>query len=511
MFINQKKIEMHYLKQTLIIFFLATIKIAAQNIQIKVVDSKSNQPLSSASISINGKINIVANEEGYFNLTELQNQDENIVTISYLGYVTQKITLKEIKEQNLIIKLAEAIYELENITVKSIKIDPTQVMQEVKKRLTTNYKINPENSKSLIFSREYNEFKPEKFNFEIDKSTGFSKKQLEIVDQEIRNYIHKINNKSFKNYRDILTEYYSSYKLEKNNTTQLQKINVIKAINIKGDENTSSTDDVMNKFSKLVMKHLDTTKFYRVKSGWFGSRDTISFKKNKKNKKEVSNISQTKNFLQNFFLNQKPLNDKFDFINEPELYQYTLKGKTYDDINNDVIYIFNFSPRKSRAKYKGTLYVSENDYAVIKCNYKLEEGEILEGLNLKLLLGIKFRINVNNGTLLFKKDNETKNYELQYASEEKGLYFYVNRPVKFIELTKGEKDVFSFDIKVEGNSHTKEEVLLISKNENSQNEFNKLNEKDFEYINLKKYDPSVWKNHISIEPAEAMKQYKVLE
>jgi hypothetical protein len=502
---------MHHLKKILIIIFLISIKLSAQNLQIKIIDSNTNQPLPSASISINSKTNIIANEEGFFNLTESQNQDENILAISYLGYVTSKISIKEIKQQNLIIKLEEAIYELDDVTVKSIKLNPDQIMQEVKKRLATNYKTERENSKSLIFSREYSEFKPEKFNFEIDKSTGFTKKQLEVVDQEIRNYINKISNKSFKNYRDILAEYYTSYKIEKTNKTQHQKINVLKATNIKGDESTSSTDDVMNKFSKLVMKHLDSTKYYRVKSGWFGSRDTISFKKDKKSKKEISNTSQTKNFLQDFFVNQNLSNDKFDFINQPELYQYTLKGKTYDDENNDIIYILNFTPRKSRAKYTGTLYVSENDYAVIKCNYKLEEGEILEGLNLKLLLGIKFRVNINNGTLLFKKDSETKNYELQYASEDKGLYFYLNRPVKFIEITKGEKDVFSFDIKVEGNSHTKEEVLLISKTENSQNEFNKLTEKDFEYVNIKKYDPSIWKNYISIEPVNAMKQYKAID
>jgi hypothetical protein len=36
-------------------------------------------------------------------------------------------------------------------------------------------------------------------------------------------------------------------------------------------------------------------------------------------------------------------------------------------------------------------------------------------------------------------------------------YFYVNRPLKFIEITKEDKDILSLDIKFEGNSTTKTE------------------------------------------------------
>jgi hypothetical protein len=35
---------------------------------------------------------------------------------------------------------------------------------------------------------------------------------------------------------------------------------------------------------------------------------------------------------------------------------------------------------------------------------------------------------------------------MQYAAIEKGQYFYLNRPLKFIELTR-EKDVLSLDLK----------------------------------------------------------------
>jgi hypothetical protein len=40
---------------------------------------------------------------------------------------------------------------------------------------------------------------------------------------------------------------------------------------------------------------------------------------------------------------------------------------------NEFVYILSFKPRRSK-KYEGKLYVSENDYAVLRA-YTLEEGE----------------------------------------------------------------------------------------------------------------------------------------
>jgi hypothetical protein len=42
---------------------------------------------------------------------------------------------------------------------------------------------------------------------------------------------------------------------------------------------------------------------------------------------------------------------------------------------------------------------------------------------------------------MFRKKSE-KNYYLHYASEELWKYFYVNRPLKFIEITKEETKIF---------------------------------------------------------------------
>ena len=99
-------------------------------------------------------------------------------------------------------------------------------------------------------------------------------------------------------------------------------------------------------------------------------------------------------------------------------------------------------------------------------------------------------------------------YYLHYASHESGQYIYVNRPLKFIELTDEDKDVVAFDLKVEGNSIEKKEYLNISRTETSEATIQKITEDDFNFIKIKSYDPKIWKDYNGLEPLEEMKQFK---
>jgi hypothetical protein len=60
---------------------------------------------------------------------------------------------------------------------------------------------------------------------------------------------------------------------------------------------------------------------------------------------------------------------------------------------------------------------------------------------------------------IFKRKSDGSGYYLHYATIEEGQYFYVSRPLKFIELTR--EDKLSLDIKV--NSSSKIEFLNLSR------------------------------------------------
>ena len=127
--------------------------------------------------------------------------------------------------------------------------------------------------------------------------------------------------------------------------------------------------------------------------------------------------------------------------------------------------------------------------------------------NLKLLLGIKYIENVRKGTIIYNKDS-LKIYHPQYLKYEEGRYFYVSRPLKFIENSP-EKNKTSFDFTIEGNIITKQELLLTSSTKINLDLFNKLTEeKSVLYVKLIKYDATIWDQDKTIEPLTEMKEFK---
>jgi hypothetical protein len=66
----------------------------------------------------------------------------------------------------------------------------------------------------------------------------------------------------------------------------------------------------------------------------------------------------------------------------------------------------------------------------------------------------------------------------------------------------------AFDLKVEGNFIEKQEYLNMNRTESSEASIGKVTEDDFNFINIKSYDPKIWKDYNGLEPLEEMKQFK---
>ena len=112
--------------------------------------------------------------------------------------------------------------------------------------------------------------------------------------------------------------------------------------------------------------------------------------------------------------------------------------------------------------------------------------------------------------MMYTKSSSDDKYYLQYASKEEGGYFYVNRPLKLIELAKGEKDVLDLDFKMETTTRTKNEYLNISRTPIDAATVTGFKEKDFKYQTISKYDPKIWQAYNAIEPLQEMKQFKTI-
>ena len=93
-------------------------------------------------------------------------------------------------------------------------------------------------------------------------------------------------------------------------------------------------------------------------------------------------------------------------------------------------------------------------------------------------------------------------------SFEEGRYFYVNRPIKFIENSRTKNKV-GFNFIIEGSSISKQELFIIGTTVLDKNTFSAfLEPEDVPYQNLDSYDPSVWKSYNAIEPLDEMKRFK---
>ncbi|MBC5842322.1 MAG: carboxypeptidase-like regulatory domain-containing protein [Flavobacteriaceae bacterium] len=488
-----------------------------QNIKGKIIDINTKESIPYANILINKSESMISNAEGYFTLSEKNSQDNTILLVSYLGYANQEIALNSLKNNDYTIALTPSIFELNDVNVSNKKPNAYEIMANVKANLATNYKGDGSPSKDLLFYRNSEYFNPKEIEVEIDKSPGFSKQALVKVNSDLKNFANSLIRNPPKEFTDILCNYYTANITKDSKTSFLSKLDVLKATKLKQEGSAVSSEELEKKAMNMMLQHLDSTKFYRVKSGLFGSRDSISLRKDfnqkreQKKSKEIRNqLTATKTNLNSFLIgNNFSQSEKYNFIKKPELYDYTYEGTTYT-AENEFAYILSFKPRKSKAKYVGKLYISENDYAVLRAEFILDEGEKLNSLNLKLLLGIKVADNRSTGTIIYKKKSDSNGYYLQYATIERGQYFYLSRPLKFIELTREDKDVLSLDIKVEGNSSSKIEFLNLSRSSFTTAEIQKIKEQDFKYTTIKSYDPKIWKDYNAIEPLEEMKRFKAI-
>ncbi len=489
---------------TLVVLLLVgTLSVFSQQITGKIIDSKTKEAIPFSTIQFDAFNGVVSNAEGFYNLSIDGFEDAKTFTVSCLGYLTQTISFQQLKSKNFVISLDESVNELNTVYVTNTRPNVDSIMKRVQANLKQNY--NSALTKNKIFSRQTQFFKPDDVAIEIEKSSGFSKNQLKESNRQLDSLTRSlVNSPPSQEFTDILGEFYSL-----NDDTN--KLQVIKATELLDIKNKNTFDNMQKKATNVILKHLDINKTYKLKSGLFKLEDSLSLNASKKKDEEtIPDLNGVKQSA-NQFINQHLFGSSslFDFVTDTSIYDYTIEDITYMD--SKPVFIIHFEPRKNRAKYAGNLYVAEDDYAVLKVDYKFAEGKKGTSVNLKFLLGVKYSENVNTGTVIYKKNTATNYYYPYYINQEIGRYAYVRRPLKFIE-NGGDKDKIAFDFKVDGNIIEKREILTFSNEAITEEAYNAMAEsKTVEFIKLKQYDPSIWKDYTVLEPLEEMKQFKVSE
>jgi hypothetical protein len=114
----------------------------AQSKVAVIIDAVTGETIPYANIKMGTSSNNVSNSEGKFNVSDALENQSLTLEISYIGYETQILTVKELEQQNFIIKLVQGIYELNNMDVSDKKEHVASIIAKVKNNLKENY-INP--------------------------------------------------------------------------------------------------------------------------------------------------------------------------------------------------------------------------------------------------------------------------------------------------------------------------------------------------------------------------------
>ena len=477
--------------------FLLAISVNAQNFSAKIIDKSTKLPVPYAAVQTEQYKGVITNEEGVFNV-DLENNKVSQITISSLGYKTQVITIEQIKTSNFIIELEPSINELNTVYLSRSKPNVDSIIARVVRNLNKNYKTDLIWHKIFFRKTAYMDF--ENLNFEIDRASHVKKKQLQDANTNLKNMANSIMTSNFVHFTDFIG---SLSILDKDST----KLEVEKATQIINSKKDFSLENIQEKAQNIVLKYLDTTLTYKLKTGLFKIEDSLSLatEKNAKDEKQEFQIKNLKNDSHGLLKDSKPNPQSLiRKILNSDSYSYSLKDVTF--YNDEIVYTINFKPNKAKAKYTGTIYVADDSYAVLKTDYTYSKGKRGSKLNLRLILGVKYIEKISKGTIIFKK-NQDNWFEPRYIKHETGRYFYVHRPFKFIENSSARNKVL-FDFKIEGVIRQKEELLFNSTTTITNAMFENIDEaKTIPYQIQRKYDATVWGANETLAPTEELKSF----
>ncbi len=480
-----------------IITILTINLVLGQNLTAKVVDVNNN-PIPFATVQTNKNSGTITNEEGFFTIN-LENVLSNELTFSCMGFASRTMSIDDIKNNSVIV-LEEFIDELGKVFLSTTTPNADDIIKKVNNNLSKNY--NNENQTFQFFHRNTAYANFDRFEAKVTKASGMRRKQHEGVNKSLDSLTARIINSNTVYFQDYLGDLMVENR-------EVAKLNVHKATSLVDNSKNFSLDNVQTKAQDLILKYLDTTLTYKLKTGIIKVEDSLSLKSNNDEDKDRENVYDAKNLkgeTHGLLHDTQTYDDSFmKKIIDTELYNYKFIDVT--GFNGELVYIIGFEPRKSKAKYAGKLYITDETFAVIKLDYDFGKGKRGEKFNLKLLLGIKYVENINKGTIIYHR-NADSTYSPKYINREEGRYFYVNRPIKFIENSRG-KDKVGFNFLIEGSAKSKKELFIISKSVLNKGEFTSFKElEDIPYQKLKQYDPSIWKAYNAIEPLEEMKRFK---
>ncbi|MCW8898046.1 MAG: carboxypeptidase-like regulatory domain-containing protein [Flavobacteriales bacterium] len=464
-----------------------------------LLDEHTQNPLPYANIVVEGKNKVITtNEKGYFLIRNLEKSDT--LNFHYIGYEQKKICVCDLQQGSLVY-LKEAIISLNEFFVFSKDYDVKEIVKNVLKNKDKNYQSTL--SKKQLFVRH-------RYISNVDKiSIKFKKSSFSHLDEKMTKVMEQKIPKQSISYTDFLGDIYTS-----NNDNDTLKISPIKIVRLK-DKNVADLEQLEKVFTNLF-SNTKENEYWKLKSGIIGGKidteitdpdaDLDSLSNFHKNNFTVKTYAER---LHKRFDNILDDKKKWDFLHNTGNYEYTLVGGT--KVNGEDVFIIDFKPKKS-GELTGRLYITTNTYALVKADFKYDEGKT--GTNIQLF-GVGYTLNQLDISIYFEKKDDS--YQLKYYAQKTGNKISFDRNVSLIKKRKRfliDKELN--EIKVGLNMVSREEssfeVVVIDEIKISNQTYANFKQKDtFKIIYVDKFNDNIWKGYNIIEPIQQMRDYKKTE
>jgi len=487
---------------TTISLFFASAVAQSQSFSAKVIDEKTGNPISFATVQTGEHSGVVTNEEGVFTLKESQVAKlKDSIFISSMGFETKGFLIEDVTDET--IKLTSKPFELKSVFLSAENYSAEEIIDLVKENLETNYAVNL--SKKKIFFRQTDLNKMKKIDIEFVKST------IEELDKNLIDSIAGLIPRKSEFYREAVGDFYGDY--------SSHKLYVDKGAELYDKNADVSMDGLSEKMERIFKENVKPNSYLKIKSGWFGTKvqldSLLTAEKDEDAKVKVENTDNqifqeeikdriSELYTELFFHEDS----KLDFLRKSNRYEFELDNYTF--IDEESVYIIKFTP-KGRKDFKGTMYVNTEDFAIMRVEFNN-----VRPLKKFGLLGVSFRHNLFKGKMLFNK-NASGTYSPKYIELENGSIFGVDRPLSVIEKNKHVKgrrkqNELALELDVQTKSLQKYELVIYDSEDISSSDYDSIVENTkikAEY--LSQYDPSFWAGYNIMEPNAAIQSFKVLE
>lgn len=475
-------------KQIFILILLSHFSLWSQTIKGRILDKNNNEPIPFANVLLSDSYGVITNDEGYFVLQQKDFSNDTSIVFSCMGYQEQKIAIKDFNHGQMVY-LEPANNMLQEIVLRNTNLSLEEIMTNMSNNLSKNHDII--NKRIQYFIRQKTTSQLKKANFELSKAAGVSKKEVKGINDAIKqNDLVKVE--PYTGFTEkLLNAYYGS---------DSTKIAFIKHLQLANTEKDNSSEGSQAKIMKRVFQNLESENTFNIKSG------ILPVAKNEK----LSNFIQKKNdTIKNILpkeyrtlLGKNRLSEK-EFIKDQKKYQYTKEDIAV--INGIICYHISFKPLKSKGDFYGNLYINADDFAIVRYDYQLVDGKLLNSVNLKFLLGIKMNVNARDEFGIYAK-SKAGIYYPKYIKTTVGSYVFFDRSLTFTENNPDKKarKELKIDLMQESNQTIVNELLAVeSETINSIPKIPKYIIGDSQA----KYDSNYWNNYNIIEATKEVKNY----